>query len=63
MNSKFKHILIKNNSNNIVHIFKNCRIKQLTKLNFFNVFQINFDEIDEITNFVFRKFFKKHKTN
>ena len=63
MNLKFKHILIKNDSNNIVYIFKNCRMKRLTKLNFFNVFQVNFDEIDEITNFVFRIFFKKHKTS
>ena len=61
INAKFKHILIRNDSNHTVHIFKNCRMKRLTKLNFFNVFQINFDEIEKIIDFALRKSFKKHK--
>ena len=38
VDAKSKYILIRNDSNYIVHIFKNCRMKRLTKLNFFNAF-------------------------
>ena len=44
----FKHILIRNDNAQIVHIFRNCRMKRMTKINFFNAFQIHANDVDEI---------------
>ena len=38
INFKFKHILVKNKNNQIVYISRNCRIKRMIELNFFNAF-------------------------
>ena len=59
----FKHILIRNDNVRVVHIFRNCRMKRMTKINFFNAFQIHADETDEVAQFVIRRSIKKHKTN
>ena len=61
VNFKFKHILIKNKNNQIVHISRNCRIKYITELKFFNAFQMHKNEIKKIVDFTLCPSIKKDK--
>ena len=63
INAEFKIILIKNDDDKIIQIFRNCRLKRMIELNFANVFQVQIDDDNDVAKLTIRKFFTKHKIN
>ena len=63
INSIFKHIVVRNEDSQIVHIFRNCRVDHMIEIDFINVFQIHVDETSEIVDLIFRRSARTHKIN
>ena len=63
VNFNFKHIVVRNENNHAMHIFRNCRVDYMIKVNFINVFQIHVDDVHEIVDLTFRRSIQIDKTN
>ena len=59
----FKHIVVRNESNQTMHIFRNCRIDHMIEIDFVNAFQIHVDETEEIVDLVLRRLIRQYKIN
>ena len=63
INSIFKHIVVRNENSQTVHISRNCRVDHMIEIDFINVFQIHVDEISEIVELTLRRSARAHKSN
>ena len=63
VNFNIKQIIVRNESNQIVHIFRNYRVDHIIEINYINVFQIHVDEINHVVDLTLRRFVQKHKIN
>ena len=63
IDSIFKHIVDRNEDNQVVHIFRNCRVDHMIEIDFIIVFQIHVDEVSEIVDLAFRRSAQAHKTS
>ena len=63
INSTFKNILIRNDDDKIVQIFRNCRLNRMIELNFANVFLIQINDDNDVAELTIRKFTSEHKIN
>ena len=61
VDSIFKHIVVRNENNQVVHIFRNCRVDHMIEIDFINVFQIYVDQVSEIVDLAFRRSIRAHK--
>ena len=61
MNAIIKVVLIRNDTKQVVQIFRNTRLDRLMKMNYFNVFHITI--IENVTCLIRRKFKSLHKTS
>ena len=59
----FKHIVVRNEDSQAVHIFRNCRVDHMIEIDFINVFQIHVDQVSEIVDLVLRRSVRAHKTS
>ena len=59
----FKHIVVRNEDSQVVHIFRNCRVDHMIEIDFIDVFQIHVDEVSEIVDLTFRRSTQTHKIN
>ena len=57
----FKHIVVRNEDNQAVHISRNCRVDHMIEIDFINAFQIHVDQVSEIVDLVFRRSIRTHK--
>ena len=63
INFNIKQIIVRNENNQIVHIFRNYRVDHIIEINYINVFQIHVDEINHVVDLILRRFVQKHKIN
>ena len=63
INFIFKHIVVRNENNQTIHIFRNCRVDYMIKIDFINVFQIHVDDVNQIVDLIFRRSIQIHKIN
>lgn len=62
VDSKSKHTIIRNESDNAVHIPRNCRVGRMTELDFPNAFQVYSDDAGEVSDLALKRPSKEHKT-
>ena len=63
IDSIFKHIVVRNEDSQAVHISRNCRVDYMIEIDFINVFQIHVDEASEIVELALRRSARAHKTS
>ena len=56
-----KQIIVRNESNQVVHIFRNYRVDHIIEIDYINVFQIHVDEISHVVDLVLRRSAQMHK--
>ena len=56
-----KQIIVRNESNQFVHIFRNYRVDHIIEINYINVFQVHVDEISHVVDLALRRSAQKHK--
>ena len=61
INVNCKNILVRNDNYKTIQISRNCHVNRLTKIDFFNAFQIFIE--NNVVELILRKFFTKHKIN
>lgn len=61
VNLETRNIVVRNNSNKTIYILRNCRLRRITKLEFFNIFYIVANS--NVLNLILRKTFANYKTN
>ena len=61
INFTFKHIVVRNESNQAVHISRNCRVDHMIEIDFVNAFQIHVDEVEKIADLTLRRSARQHK--
>ena len=63
INFTFKHIVVRNENNQTMHISRNCRIDHMIEIDFVNAFQIHVDEAEKIVDLTLRRSIRQHKIN
>lgn len=63
INVFIKNILVRNDDDKSIQIFRNNRFKKMTKLNFSSIFQMHVDEKNDVAKLIVRKSFVEHKIN
>ena len=58
-----KQIIVRNESNQVVHIFRNYRVDHIIEIDYINVFQIHADEASHVVDLVLRRPTQMHKTS
>ena len=58
-----KQIIVRNESNQVVHIFRNYRVDHIIEIDYINVFQIHVDEISHVVDLALRRSAQVHKIN
>ena len=61
INFNIKQIIVRNENNQIVHIFRNYRVDHIIEINYINVFQIHVDETSHVVDLTLRRSVQKHK--
>ena len=63
VNASTSTILIRNDRNQTIQIFRNFRLDRITELNFSNVFQINIENVNNVKHLIVKKFKSIHKND